>query len=72
LKVYLNGDYYMGDLENDKRHSYDTEKEQDSFGRMVYASGDVYVGQWAHDVKSFNGNMTYANGDVYRGGWVND
>jgi hypothetical protein len=39
---------------------------------MVYANGDIYVGLWAHDQKSFNGTMTYANGDIYRGGWVED
>lgn len=37
---------------------------------MVYKSGNVYVGEWAHNVKCGYGEMAWSSsGEVYRGGW---
>ena len=37
-------------------------------GKMTYANGDVYDGEWKDDLPR-KGKMTLANGDVYDGEW---
>lgn len=37
------------------------------FGKVTYASGAYYEGQWHQDKANFNGIMKYSNGDIYEG-----
>ena len=40
-------------------------------GKMWYANGNVYEGQWSRDERSGTGTMHYhTTGCVYRGQWV--
>ena len=47
-------------------------------GKMEYANGDIYDGQWNvannnnNNIKSGKGKMEYANGDIYEGSWRYD
>ena len=40
-------------------------------GTRVYASGDVYEGDWVNGTPHGNGKYSWTDGDVYEGGWVN-
>ena len=67
---------YNGEWKDGKHHGK---------GKMTYANGDVYDGEWEDgkmtyadgvvyngewkDGKKHVGKMTYANGDVYDGEW---
>ena len=44
--------------------------EEEGRGTMVYASGDMYEGQWRAGKKHGQGKYTVATGDVYEGGFV--
>ena len=46
--------------------------EKEGRGTMVYASGDMYQGQWQADLRYGQGKSTSATGNVYEGEWVND
>ena len=37
------------------------------FGKMVYANGNLYEGQWEHSQPHGQGKMTFADGSVYEG-----
>ena len=41
-------------------------------GKMQWASGDVYDGDWNGGVIHGGGTFTYADGGVYTGEWEND
>lgn len=41
-------------------------------GTMRYANGDIYVGEWANDMKNGRGKFYYAKGAVYEGTWQED
>lgn len=41
-------------------------------GKFSYKNGDLYVGQFEHDVKCGQGTLTKAEGDKYTGEWVAD
>ena len=41
-------------------------------GKMVYASGDTYEGDFVNDKKEGKGTYTYKNGDYYTGEYKND
>ena len=38
-------------------------------GKMTYANGDIYEGDWKDGNISGKGKMTYANKDIYEGDW---
>eukprot|EP00964_Phaeocystis_antarctica_P076509 scaffold47308_cov61-Phaeocystis_antarctica.AAC.6 len=44
--------------------------EQEGQGTMVFASGDMYEGQWLAGEKHGQGKDTYAVGNMYEGEWV--
>ena len=44
--------------------------EEEGRGTMVYASGDMYEGQWRAGKKHGQGKYTTATGDVYEGEYV--
>ena len=46
--------------------------EPEGRGAMVYASGDMYEGQWQAGLRYGRGKSTSATGNVYEGEWVND
>ena len=46
--------------------------EREGLGTMVYASGNMYVGQWRAGVKEGQGTYYYATGDRYEGGYKAD
>lgn len=77
---YVNGDYYEGPWENDKRHGVNgkleyfqkspkspAKKDQDKGGQQPLA---VYEGSFFNDQKHGTGKLTMRNGDVYEGGYV--
>jgi hypothetical protein len=41
-------------------------------GKMTYANGDVYVGEFINNKRQGIGKMTYKNGAVYEGNWMDD
>ena len=58
-----------------KPHGYggrNAQGEAEGRGTMVYASGDMYEGQWRAGQKHGQGKSTGATGNVYEGEWVND
>ena len=46
--------------------------EPEGRGAMVYASGDMYEGQWQAGLRYGRGKSTSATGNVYEGEWVDD
>ena len=57
-------DVYVGDKnEKNERHGN---------GKMTYADGDVYEGEWKNNKKSGNGKMTFKNNSSYDGKWRSD
>lgn len=58
---FYNGDKYVGDVANGKRHGH---------GVYYYDSGDKYTGNWNHGKQEGHGVYVYANGDRYVGEWL--
>ena len=56
--LYENGDKYLGDFKDGKRHGS---------GTMLYTNGDQYKGQWEDDEKHGEGVYRYVNGDEFEG-----
>jgi hypothetical protein len=59
--TYDNGDVYVGEFVNNRRHGY---------GKLEYASGDVYEGQFIDGDKNGHGKYIYDDGSVYEGEYV--
>ena len=59
---YSNGDRYVGDWNDNKRHGQ---------GTYTRANGDVYVGEYKEDKRNGKGTYTSVNGDTYVGEWKN-
>ena len=57
---YSNGGSYQGDW------------IKQGHGKLIYANGNVYDGDFRDDKKHGQGKYTYANGVVYEGGWRDD
>ena len=57
---FYNGDKYVGDVTNSKRHGH---------GVYYYDSGDKYTGNWETGKQNGHGVYVYANGDRYVGDW---
>ena len=61
LEIRHVSELYEGERDSDgQRHGH---------GRMTWASGDVYDGQWEHDKQNGVGVIIYADGSCYSGGW---
>ena len=56
--TYANGNSYVGEYRNGKRHGQ---------GTYTYADGGGYVGEWKDDKNHGQGIYTYANGNSYVG-----
>ena len=39
------------------------------YGKMTYANGDIYEGEWKDDLFDGHGKYTWVNGEVYEGQW---
>ena len=44
----------------------------DMDGKMTFANGNMYEGEFKDDMKHGEGKFTYANGDVYEGDYADD
>ena len=51
---------------------YDNGRRRHGQGRMVYACGDVYEGEWKAGVREGHGTFLYATGHMYEGEWKAD
>ena len=86
-KIYDNGDYYIGEMLNDKAHGkgilyykngnikYDGDFVNDKFegnGKYIWENGNYYIGQWLNDKRHGKGILYYKNGNIkYDGDFVN-
>ncbi len=63
VMVYTNGEKYVGEFDNSKRH-----------GQGVYflSSGDKYVGTWKNDAYDGEGRLYKRDGSVDGGVWANN
>ena len=61
--TYTNGDIYIGDFKNNKRHGH---------GTLTSDDGTQYVGKWADNKFNGQGMETYPNGDKYIGEFKNN
>ena len=61
--TYPNGDKYVGEWKNDKRHGH---------GTYTYTNGDKYVGANENDIRHGHGTYTFADGENYVGAFKND
>lgn len=59
---YDNGDVYVGETLNGKRHGK---------GKYTYADGTFYEGEYMNDKRHGKGKYTYADGTFYEGEYVN-
>ena len=41
-------------------------------GKLTYADGDQYIGEWKDGKKSGYGELLYTNGDKFSGHWLED
>jgi hypothetical protein len=64
---------WISRLEKEDEEGYvgerNAEGEMHGQGKMTFANGDVYEGQWQADKKHGQGKMTLASGNVYEGQW---
>jgi hypothetical protein len=61
---YANGDIYIGDIKNKKRHGE---------GKMSYSKKSEYLeydGNWQEDFQHGNGTLLYKNGARYVGSFL--
>jgi hypothetical protein len=61
--TYYNGDSYVGNFINGKRHE---------FGTYFYKDGSVFEGDWKNGDREGFGVLTLATGQKYEGEWKND
>jgi len=66
-EVYGNGDTYQGEMRLEGPNQL-----KEGTGKMTYANGDIYDGQWLDNKKNGLGKMTYAAGKVEEGIWENN
>ena len=58
------GDYYEGFVNE--------ENQPHGFGKMLYASGDMYEGYFENGIKQGTGTMTFNTACIYIGEWNED
>ena len=82
-KISANGDVYVGERKDGKRHGQGTftwadgnkyvgewkDGKKHGQGTGTLASGSKYVGEWNDDKKHGQGTLTYASGNKYVGEW---
>ena len=79
--TFHNGDKYVGELKDGKRHGQGTftstdgskyvgeykDGKKNGQGTNTWSSGDKYVGEWKDGKKHGQGTKTWSNGDKYEG-----
>lgn len=64
------------EIQNENKNVYTGEKnekgEKHGTGKMEYANGDVYDGQWKGNLRHGNGKITFLNKSRYEGTWSKD
>lgn len=60
---YANGDYYVGELYNGKRHGY---------GIYYWANGDIWYGRYVDGYRNGYGMLIKADNRIFYGKWVGD
>lgn len=60
---------YEVDSDNTYTGMVNSDGERDGYGKVTYATGGVYDGQWIDGKRDGYGTYTFANGDVYSGQW---
>jgi hypothetical protein len=71
-KITYNDDkfiYYEGELKDNKFDKDIDKNIRYGHGKMKYANGNIYEGEWKNNNKSGNGKMKYQNGSIYDGEW---
>ncbi len=58
--TYANGDKYVGEWKDDKRHGQ---------GTGSLANGGKYIGEWKNDKKDGMGTLTSPDGSQHSGEW---
>ena len=87
-KIYLFGEKYIGEINNelrngkgkmyyndDKRDYYEGDWKDDLYegkGKLVFKNGSYYLGDWKGGLKEGKGIYQYESGDIYEGYWKND
>ena len=61
--TYPNGNKYVGEFQDDKRHGQ---------GTATFPSGDKHVGEFKDGMRHGQGTYTFASGDKYVGEWKNN
>lgn len=62
IYLYTDGSVYVGGVRDNRR---------DGFGRMMFANGDVYEGDWQYNKKNGKGLYYYYHVEtVYDGNWI--
>jgi hypothetical protein len=83
---YFNGDYYEGELVNEKREGFGLfiyrngtkyegmfkANKQTGYGKLFQLDGEVYIGEWRDGRINGNGIRYHSNGDKYTGQYVNN
>ena len=62
-ETYANGDYYVGELYNGKRHGY---------GIYYWANGDIWYGRYVDGYRNGYGMLIKADNRVFYGKWLGD
>jgi hypothetical protein len=84
FRRYANGDFYRGELLQNKRHGLGVcvwadqrryqglwkEGKLHGFGTYRWPRGDVYTGEWTEDRMTGYGAYSWPEGDRYVGAWV--
>ena len=66
--IYENGEYYLGQYKNGKRHGKGKKYEIYNNERKL-----VYEGEYLNGIKHGKGKMYYSNGNIqYEGDWINN
>ena len=67
-RLYYNGNKYVGQWKNGRRHGYGVF----ILGHKSPWAGNKYAGEWVDDKRQGKGTYTFADGTEYVGEWNND
>jgi len=70
--TYPNGNHYTGDAIMHPTSPSSIIPTPHGSGRLKYANGDIYEGEFYHGKRHGNGLCIYVNWDTWRGAWSDD